>query len=132
MTAFSYLISIIRGKQFREPVLLNKLIDRWVDFSVNSHYSNPLGWALHYLVGLLFVAVYHVIWQYTAVDVSWGSAAIMGAISGLVGIGVWTVTFLIHPNPPKVHLLGFFSQLFFAHVIFGLGALIGYMLPLWF
>lgn len=132
MTVFSYAISIIRGKQFREPVLLNKLLDRWVHMHITPHHSNPLGFLLHWFVGLLFVVVYHFIWVYTNIPVAWWSGALFGAVSGIVGIGIWTITFLIHPNPPKVHLWGFFAQLFFAHIIFGVGAWLGYVLPYYF
>ncbi|CAN5320959.1 hypothetical protein BH09BAC1_BH09BAC1_06320 [soil metagenome] len=131
MTIFSYVVSQVEGKQFREPVLLNKLIDRWVDLSITPHSKNPAGWALHFFVGLLFVVVYHLIWTYTEIHATWYSAAIMGTISGLVGIGIWIVTFVIHPNPPKMHFLGFFAQLLFAHVLFGIGTWIGYMIPVW-
>ncbi len=131
MTVFSYLVSIAAGKQFREPVLLNKLLDRWVNMHITPHRSNPMGWLLHYLVGVAFVLAYHLVWVYTAIGPSWYSAVVMGAISGIAGIGIWYVTFLMHSKPPKVHLFGFFSQLFFAHIFFGFGAWIGYMLPLW-
>lgn len=130
MTIFSYIVSRVKGKQFREPVLLNKILDRWVDMYLTPHSSNPAGWILHFVVGLGFVVVYHLLWQYSAIEVSWLSAAIMGAVSGLVGIGIWTVTFVIHPNPPEVHFFGFFTQLFFAHIIFGVGAWVGYIIPL--
>ncbi len=129
MTAFSYIISIMRVRQLREPMLLNKLVDRLTGMYITPHSSNPQGWLLHFVVGAVFVVAYHFVWVLTDIDVSWQSAAIMGAISGIVGIAIWTVTFLLHPNPPKVHFLGFFSQLFFAHVIFGLGAWVGYIVP---
>jgi len=131
MTAFSYIISIVRGKQFREPVLLNKVLDRWTDMYLTPHSSNPAGWALHFFVGFIFVVIYHLLWTYTEIEITWWSAVLMGAISGLVGIGIWMFTFVIHPNQPKVDFFGFFAQLFFAHVFFGLGAWVGYMIPVW-
>ena len=86
---------------------------------------------MQHFVGFVCVVIYHLLWTYTEVEVTWLSAVVMGAISGLVGIGIWIYTFVIHPNPPKVDFFGFFAQLFFAHIFFGLGAWIGYIVPDW-
>ncbi|MEJ7644191.1 MAG: hypothetical protein WKF87_06330 [Chryseolinea sp.] len=63
MTLFSYIVSVLRKKQFTEPVILNDLIRRLKVVSIENKYRHPLGWIIHYVVGLVFVICYHLLWS---------------------------------------------------------------------
>lgn len=128
MTAFSYIVSGIRQKQFREPELLNGLVARadFLDFSPSK--EHPTGWLLHYKVGLMFSIIYDLIWRNSKVSPTTKSSLIMGAFSGVFGIMVWNLIFKLHPNPPKTKLNEFNLQLLIAHLVFGYYAMKGYLL----
>lgn len=128
MTAFSYSISEARKKQFREPELLNKLVRRFPLPGISPADKAVTGWVLHYAVGILFTAIFDMVWQKSIMKVNTKSGLILGAIFGLFGISAWTLTFKFHPNPPNTDLKEFFKQLFIAHLIFGYFAMLGYKL----
>jgi hypothetical protein len=127
MTLFSYAVSEAFRKLFKEPVLLNILLDRAGIVNINDSRKNGLGWMLHFLVGLLFVIIYDRIWALTPLEPSWTIGLIFGALSGVVGIISWMIMFKIHPNEPNIHFKEYYLQLFFAHILFGLGATAVYL-----
>jgi hypothetical protein len=125
MTAFSYGVSHYQRKQFREPELLNKLLDRLPgDQSISA--NNPAGWLIHYGVGMLFTTAYDQRWQRHIGKPTLADGLLLGSISGLVGIGGWMLTLRLHPRPPKTDYTGHYKQLLIAHMIFGVGAVLGY------
>lgn len=120
MTAFSYLLSTLSGKQFREPELLNTLLSRVIRRTLSpNHFA---GWLMHYGVGLLFVASYYFLFRRS--HPSWFHYALAGFISGIVGVIIWFVTFRFHPAPPTLDRKKFYIQLIPAHIVFGIGAYI--------
>jgi hypothetical protein len=121
MTGFSYLMGDAFRKLFKEPVLLNNVI-RKSKIELNPGYSGILGWFIHYLIGLTFIIAYDLIWRYTSIELSWLSGAILGAISGIIGILGWMILFRLPSEDPPVHYSAYYLQLFFAHIVFGLGA----------
>jgi Na+/H+ antiporter NhaA len=128
MTIFSYAIGIIRKKKFSEPALLNELISRLKQKSLGA--LVPIaGWFLHYLIGLLFIISYHLYWRESDSHPTIINCIILGALSGVIGICGWKLAFRIHPHPPNIDFKEFYSQLFFAHVVFGVGA---FMAANWF
>jgi hypothetical protein len=125
MTAFSILVSRKADKQFREPVLLNRLLKR-LSYKNEIDANSLPGWISHYAVGTLFTTVYDQIWQRRRPTLS--NSLALGGISGLIGIAVWDLTFRLHPNPPSVDHKNYYKQLFVAHLIFGVFAAAGYRL----
>lgn len=119
MTVFSYWMSNLRKKQFREPELLNELLVRARLMKFVSSRNHPAGWIIHYGVGLVFVGIYHTVASFTDIELTFGYLVTAGALSGLLGIAAWHATFRIHPNPPVVDLKEFYIQLEAAHIIFG-------------
>jgi hypothetical protein len=121
MTMFSYALGIMRKKKFSEPALLNELIScfkqKWAGALVPT-----AGWFLHYFIGLLFILSYQLYWRESDLRPTIINCIILGAISGVIGIYGWKLTFRIHPRPPNLDFQEFYSQLFFAHVVFGIGA----------
>lgn len=129
MTLFSYLSSELSGKQFREPVILSKLIKRLTVTPEVPEKNNAKGWLLHYAVGLMFSALYDRIWQKTQVRATTASGLILGGVSGLAGAGVWKKTFDLHPNPPQISFKKYYMHLLAAHLVFGAFTALGYRLP---
>lgn len=126
MTLFSYIMTYEVKEQFREPQLLNELINRSDIFGVEN--SRLAGWFLHYGVGTIFVIIYHFVWKYSLIGPSLSSGTILGFVSGLIGITGWYFVFRIHHNPPAVDIGDYFIHLIVAHIIFGAGAYMGYNL----
>jgi hypothetical protein len=128
MTVFSYLAANAKGKQFREPELLEKNIRRLFP-GTDKTTAQTEAWILHYAVGLTFVAAYDQIWTKTKVRPSFVSALVLGAVSGLIGMGVWRKVFDWHPDPPHVNLKRYTGHLMAAHLVFAGFALLGYKIP---
>ncbi len=127
MTAFSYLVSESFNKLFKEPVLLNFAL-KALRVDLNARGRKIAGWLIHYAIGLLFVVAYHFVWKWGWLALSWTSAVILGAISGIIGILGWMVIFRIPANNPPVRYGQYYLQLFFAHIFFALGAAAVYMI----
>lgn len=122
MTVFSYGLAGMLKEQFREPELLNMLAIRLHLLRTTSAKNHPLGWIIHYAVGLLFICLIEWIRSLLHANVSALYYIVCGAVCGLTGIAIWFFTFKVHPNPPKLDVKAFYIQLFFAHIVFGLGA----------
>lgn len=128
MTLYSYIVAGVRDKQFKEPVLLNKLVSRSVIYKGEVMTGGLLGWIIHYSIGFSFVVIYHFVWQWTPIEPSYLHGALLGAVSGLAGILGWKVMFKLNSNPPHIDIKEYYLHLMIAHVIFGLGAVAGYRL----
>lgn len=124
MTLFSYAVSEYIDKNFKEPRVLGTLLER-VLFT-GRRTTEPAGWLLHYGMGLVFTSAYDFIWRRTGIKPTIKSGLIMGGVSGLVGIGVWDLTFKTHPNPPALNLKRYYGHLILAHLIFGAFTALGY------
>ncbi len=125
MTLFSYLISKSENKNFREPEILGQLIQR-LPKSFSKESAQIAGWCMHYLVGIVFVALYDELWKHKNIKPSLNSGTLLGAASGLTGITAWKGMFEAHPNPPAKNLKEFFGHLILAHVVFGIFSAITY------
>lgn len=127
MTLFSYAVSEAYRKLFKEPVLLNLLLERAGIVNIADSRKDAIGWILHFLIGLAFVIIYDRIWAWTDLEPSWLNGLIFGAVSGIVGILSWMIMFALHPREPRIDFKLYYWQLFFAHIIFGLGATAVYL-----
>lgn len=127
MTLFSYLISNIKGRQFREPELLNILISRSTLFPWKIKKDSWVGWAIHYSIGWFFVICFYLIWKYTKMEPSVATGALFGFLAGIIGISGWKIFFLLHHDPPEIDFKNFYIQLIVAHIIFGLGAVLVFL-----
>lgn len=121
MTFMSYVFSASFRELYKEPVLLTYLLTKF-HLNVPAATKSILAWLLHYIIGLLFVIGYHFLWVYHIVPFSWGTALLLGAISGIIGILGWVIMFKIAPQKPNIDFKGYYTQLFIVHVIFGLTA----------
>lgn len=127
MTLFSYLISRSENRNYREPEILSQLVKRLpIDASKES--ADIAGWLAHYTVGTLFVAIYNELWKRKKIEPGLTSGALLGAVSGLVGISGWKIVFNIHPDPPIKNLKTYFGHLILAHIVFGIFSSVTYKL----
>lgn len=125
MTAFSYFYSWLRKKPFREPELLNELMSRIHILPKTKVGKHPAGWIIHYAVGVLFVLSYSYLFRATEFKPTLLTYAILGFVSGIIGIIGWQATFRIHPDPPEIHFSEYYLHLLIAHIIFGIGVWVG-------
>jgi hypothetical protein len=126
MTIFSYVYSTVANKSFREPELLNMLIGRWSSASGTISKTSFIGWIIHYLVGIVFTAVFYVLWEVFGFEANLLSGVILGFLAGVVGAVGWQFTFWIHPNPPALSFKQYYFHLILAHIVFGIGAMVSF------
>ena len=125
MTLFSYAVSASFRELYKEPVLLTFILTK-LHIEVSPNTKSILAWLLHYVIGLLFVIAYHFMWIYNLAAFLWSIALLFGAISGIIGILGWAMMFKAVDQKPNIDIKGYYLQLFFAHVIFGLVAFLVY------
>jgi len=125
MTAFSYLFSYLSRNNTREPELLGKMIHRFFP-GMSKPFSRAGAWTAHYAVGLLFAELYGQIWQRTADRPTVKDGLVFGGLSGIAAILIWKFTLEAHPFAPAVDFKNFALNLFLAHMVFGIFAVIGY------
>lgn len=119
MTAFSYLITETFKELYKEPVLLQYLMTRF-EFNLSVKEKTVAGWIVHYTIGLLFVIAYYVLWKLGLYNLTWLSGLIYGCVIGIIGIGGWVFMFILADYKPSIDFKGYYLQLFFAHIVFGL------------
>lgn len=129
MTTFSTLYSNMVGMEFREHILLSHLFTKGT-ISTFSFKQWLTGWIIHLIFGLVFLAGYEIIWHVTHLIRSVGRSLLFGIIIGVLGILGWMFMFKRHKNPPNIPYKHFYIHLFFAHLIFSLGAYLVYALNL--
>ena len=121
MTTFSYALSYLEKKNFKEPELLGLLIQR-LPHNDSGKPNFLVGWALHYLLGCAWAAVYaeglHMLRQKPTNK----RALLFGLCGGAFGIITWKSLFKQHPNPPRLSYASFYRQLFVAQVLFAVSA----------
>ncbi|MCG9790875.1 hypothetical protein [Flavobacterium algicola] len=121
MTLFSYMISVLTGKLFKEPVLL-QFIFLVFGLQFTPKIKVIASWLLHYAIGLFFVLGYYLpVWlEWDWYNITLTSGLIFGVIIGTVGMLGWKIMFTLSKEKPPTDLEGYYLQLFIAHVIFGI------------
>jgi hypothetical protein len=87
--------------------------------------SQAIGWLGHFDVGLLFSLVYVELWRRGKPANKIKNNLILGAVSGALAVGIWKLTFDLHPLPPKLNFTKYYVQLIPAHMVFAIFAGIG-------
>lgn len=127
MTLFSYILSNIRNRQFREPELLNILLSKATLFKVKLPQKSSIGWIIHYLIGLIFVVIFEILWKLKFIPISITSGAIFGFIAGIIGVFGWKLFFYLSKKPSEITWnIEYYLQLIVAHIIFGISTAILY------
>ncbi|MCB7480558.1 hypothetical protein [Christiangramia sediminis] len=123
MTAFSYVCTMLTGNNFREPELLNQLINT-SRIPLKAGKKSVLGWLLHLLIGFVFGVIMSLVWDFFELSSYLIFGLISGIIAGVLGILGWQVMFYLNPQPPDIDLNKFYAQLIVAHVIFSLSFIV--------
>lgn len=127
MTAFSYAYSALRRQRFKQPPLLNELLAGLQVIPLHRIRSHPAGAVIHYLVGVLFIALFEWICPSDTPHRAFGAVVAWGALCGVAGVLGWYATYKLHPRPPaEISSPEFYLQIYIAHLFFGLGAYAGY------
>lgn len=123
MTAFSYLYSNLRGKQFREPELLNILLIRW-GIGIRLSKNSVWGWLIHYFVGVVFLVFFVWIWGKPILEANLISGLLLGFLAGIIGVIGWQITLWVHPDAPNIKFKEYYLHLVLAHVVFGISSVL--------
>lgn len=119
MTLFSYAVSLVYAKRWKEPELLNILMNREL-----KKRKKIAGWLLHYTVGVFFVCVYEVLWLVTEMRPNLYFVIGSGIASGFLGIFGWKMMLDLSSNPPRINRVQYFVHLVIAHIIFVFGVVL--------
>ncbi len=117
MTLFSYFLSDKKDKEFKEPELLGKMVNRAFP-SVDKMPAQIAGWMMHGSMGFLFAYVYKELLVNLQFNRDLPDDIFIGVINGLVGVLIWKLVFSIHPDPPKIQFSKFYQHLILAHIIY--------------
>ena len=127
MTLFSYLVSLTTKKNFTEPELLHEIAHEHLP-DVDEAIVKPASWTTHYGVGLAFTTAYSQVWERTSIKPTVASGAVLGALSGVAGILGWSQAFKLDGHHSADFRQKYYTQLMAAHIVFGIGAAVGYKL----
>ncbi|MDB5015719.1 MAG: hypothetical protein JWQ84_551 [Mucilaginibacter sp.] len=127
MTLFSYLLSIIKKEDFSEPKHLATMLHRVIPHT-SKKVNQVAGWNAHFAVGLVFATAYVELWERGEIKPSVKNGLLLGAVSGLLAVAIWKLTFKLHPLPPWINYNKYYMQLVPAHVVFALFATLAYQL----
>lgn len=119
MTLFSYAISASFRDLYKEPVLLQFVLSQ-LDIEMCSKTERIMGWLIHYFIGLVFVVGYLIPIELGWYQISWVSGLVFGILIGLTGIIGWKIMFWLSGHEPMSQPLIYYTQLLFAHIIFGI------------
>ncbi|MBC8004593.1 MAG: hypothetical protein H7X84_03885 [Verrucomicrobia bacterium] len=129
MTAFSYLVSEGFRELYKEPVLLQYLMTRF-NFGITGIWKIIAGWTVHYIIGLIFVVIFHILWRWGLYEITWLTGLIYGIVIGIIGIGGWVVMFILSNYKPRIDFKGYYLQLFIAHLVFAMTTVFVYKIML--
>lgn len=123
MTAYSFVVSEHRNKNFKEPHLLGTLMRRLVNGG-NRKSSKVAGWIVHFAVGVLFAEVYALLSKKITLKPAVPAGALLGGLTAIPGVLAWHLSLETHPYPPAVNRKRFYGQLIIAHIVFGIVAVV--------
>ncbi|MGO4822221.1 MULTISPECIES: hypothetical protein [unclassified Flavobacterium] len=125
MKIFSYFMPENFQKLYRQPFLVTYLLQK-LNFRISAFGKILLGWLLHFIIGFVFVFVYHTIWYNSILILRWESGILLGAICGIIGIASWICIFKFINYQAKFDYSRYYLQLFAAHITFGIVAFATY------
>ena len=128
MTIFSYILSSFRKQQFREPQLLNSILDNSFPIAVPRPKNYFLGWLIHYGIGLIFTILFYFLEEVNLIKLGALSTFLFGIGIGLIGIIIWNIMLSISRLKNKIHKINFYFHLILGHLIFSICLTIGFSL----
>ncbi|CAH8283470.1 hypothetical protein EV196_102420 [Mariniflexile fucanivorans] len=124
MTLFSIIASHLFNKEYREPIILSKIISTNNIKEKETGIDLFAGWIIHYFIGAIFIVFYFVLWHNfeQLKSVFWN--IIVGLLFGIIGVVGWNLIFKIFPKLHDFDFKGFCIQLLPAHVFLCLFAML--------
>lgn len=124
MTTFSYLLSARYKKLFKEPVMMNFILEGF-GLHLKGRWHKVGGWIAHYIIGLFMVFIYESLWRYSVIKFGFVSGILFGIASGIIGIACWHGIYSssVHDN---VSRRSYYIQLFFGHILFAVVVVIAF------
>ncbi|HEX8376254.1 MAG TPA: hypothetical protein VF602_00450 [Pedobacter sp.] len=119
MTAFSYLVSYIKERNFREPELLADLSQELIPNKERA-LALPTGWLTHYSMGLAWALFETCLVENRKMKADVKSSVLFGCFGGVTGALVWGLVFKIHPKPPQIPYRRFYGHLILAHIVYSI------------
>ena len=126
MTMFSYMASFLANKNFREPELINLILNNLRYFPFNISKRSVVGWIAHFLIGLIFTLLGFTLLALTELGPDATFGIIFGSVAGILAIIAWTFCFKITKRILSYSRSIFNFQIFIAHVLFGLSLALFY------
>jgi hypothetical protein len=74
----------------------------------------------HYLIGIGFSLVYHLLWLRGITSPTLSYCLLLGFISGILAVIAWKSFVKLHPDPPLLPG-SFYPIIFTGHIVFGAG-----------
>ena len=125
MTLFVLLVNKVTGKRLNVIRILGTMLtsQTQADGSTSPRTNSiAAGVTAHYAVGFFFTTVYVIAWQHNWLGYALTDCAVIGLVTGMVGIIVWRIYFAIHRFAPAVQLNIYLTTILIAHIVFGLSA----------
>ena len=128
MTAFSYAVSNLFDRQFREPILLKELFYKF-KLSQNANILDIFSWTVHYIIGAIFILIYNIFWNYQIIGLTFSAGTFIGFVSGLIAVLGWKIMFHFSGIHNKKQDVWYYIQLVLAHIVFGITAVTIFTIP---
>jgi hypothetical protein len=119
MTLFSFIVSDITGKHYKETDLLKRYLQKP---GMKEDLAAFIAWTAHYTVGELFAMLYHLHWKKKNEAPSAANGALLGACSGVIAILTWKKILQTCPNLKLTNRSDYYRHLLIAHIVFGIVA----------
>lgn len=119
MTLYSYAASWASRDNFKEPVLLGKLLQRTL-LPVRSPFALPAGWAAHFAIGCTLAYVFYRNWKLAHSKPNMLRALAYRWCSGVAAVLWWHTAFRLHPRPPRLARRNFYLHLLVAHLVYSI------------
>jgi len=117
MTAFSYILSALRRKDFREPRLLKFLYQQWRPLA-KAGKARKAGWRLHYSMGVNWAFLYEYLIRKKYLRPDRKRMVVAGVVSGIIAVACWKCMFGLSPARPPTNEKKFYLHLIPAHIVF--------------
>jgi hypothetical protein len=116
MTIFSYILSAKRKKNFKEPQLLQTMINRMP--GVKEKDIPFAGWLVHYATGVSWALLFAMLFKKRGKNITLYQEIIFGLCNGTAAIVIWKGFLSLHSHPPVTDRKEFYIQLIAAHIVF--------------
>lgn len=127
MTLFSYALSSLKKQQFREPQLLNTILNDSSIITISFNKNHGLGWLIHYTIGLIFTVLFYFLYKINWLELDALPTFLFGIGIGLVGVIGWKSMFSVFKSIESIPLGKFYFHLVLAHLTFAISLTVSFI-----